>query len=137
MKSPLFKVADKIKILGIYFENDKMAKEIANNWNSKLERQQSIMKDWSKRDLSTQGKVIVVKTFIVSQLVYVTQSTGLPRLALQTINSLLYKFLRQKRLSNRRAFEKVKRKAREVEYSKRGLNMINVTEFQNHLYLQQ
>ena len=69
-----------------------MAKEIANNWNSKLERLQSIMKDWSKRDLSTQGKVIVVKTFIVSQLVYVTQSIGLPRLALQTINSLLYNF---------------------------------------------
>ena len=32
-----FKVIDKIKILRIYFENDKMANEIENNWNSKLE----------------------------------------------------------------------------------------------------
>ena len=49
-----FKVVDKIKILGTHFEHDKMAKEIENNWNSKLERMQSIIKDWSKRDLSIQ-----------------------------------------------------------------------------------
>ena len=95
-----------------------MAKEIESNWNSKLERLQSIIKDWSKKDLSMQGKIIVPKTFLVSQLVYVMQSIGLPRLALQKINRLLYKFLWQKRLSNRRAFEKVKRKVLEAEYSK-------------------
>ena len=66
-----FKVADKIKIIGIHFEHDKMANEIENNWNSKLERLQSIIKDWRKRDLCIQGKVIVVKSFLVSQLVYV------------------------------------------------------------------
>ena len=86
--------------------------------------------------MSIQGKVIVVKTFLVSQLVYVMQSIGLPRLTLQKIKRLLYKFLWQKRGSNRRAFEKVKRKVLEAEYSKGGLNMINVNEFQNHLYLQ-
>ena len=97
----LFKVVDNIKILGIHFENDKMAKEIENNWNSKLERLQSIIKDWSKRYLSIEGKEVVVKTFLVSQLVYAMQSIGLPRLALRKINRLLYNFLWQKRLSNR------------------------------------
>ena len=63
-------------------------------------------------------------------------SIGLPRLTLQKINRLLYTFLWQKRCSNRRSFEKVKRKVLEAEYSKGGLNMINVNEFQNHLYLQ-
>ena len=59
----------------------------------KLELLQSITKDWSKRDLSIQGEVILVKTFLVSQLVYVMQSIGLPRLALQKINRLLYNLL--------------------------------------------
>ena len=68
--------------------------------------------------MSIQGKVIVVKTFLVSQLVYVMQSIGLPRQTLQKINRLLYKFLWQKRCSNRRAFKKVKRKVLEVEKSK-------------------
>ena len=70
-----------------------MEKEIENNRNIKLERLQSILKDWSKRDLTIQGKVIVVKTFLVSQLVYVMQLIGLPRLALQKITRLLYKLL--------------------------------------------
>ena len=80
-----------IKILGMYFEHDRMAKERENNWNSKLEQLQSTIKDWSKRDLSIQGKVIVIKktTFLVSQLVYAMQSIGLPQLALQKINRLL------------------------------------------------
>ena len=38
-----------------------MTKEMENNWNSKLERLQYIITDWSKRDLSIQGKVLVVK----------------------------------------------------------------------------
>ena len=86
--------------------------------------------------MSIQGKVIVVKTFLVSQLVYVMQSIGLPRLTLQKINRLLHKFLWQKRGSNRRASEKVKRQVLEAEYSKGGHNMINVNGFQNHPYLQ-
>ena len=63
------------------------------------------------------------------------QSIGLPRLALHKINRLLYTFLWQKWFNIRRAFEQVKRKVLEAEYSKGGLNMINITEFQNRLYL--
>ena len=103
--------------------------------NSKLVCLQSIITDWSKRHLSIQGKVIALKEFLVSQLAYVMQSIGLPRLALQKINRLLYKILWQKRLSSRRAFEKVKRKVLKAEHSKGGLNMINANGFQNHLYL--
>ena len=42
--------------------------------------------------MSIQGKVIALKAFLVSQLAYVMQSIGLPRLALQKINRLLYNF---------------------------------------------
>ena len=66
-----------------------MAKEIEINWISKFERLQPITKDWSKRDLTTQGKVIVVKTSLVSQLAYVMQSISLLRLTQQQINRLL------------------------------------------------
>ena len=62
-----------------------MAKEIENNWNSQFERLQSIIKDWGKRDLSIQGNVIVTKTFLVSQLLYVMKSIDLLRLAQQKI----------------------------------------------------
>ena len=70
-----------------------MAKEIDNNVNSKLELLQSIIKHRRKENLSIRGKAIVIKTFLVSQLLYVMQLIGLPRLALQEINRLLYKYM--------------------------------------------
>ena len=107
-----------------------MAKEIENNWNSKLERLQCIIKVWSKRNLSIQGKVINVKAFLVSQLVYIMQSVDLQRQAvLHKVNRLLYIFW-QKRFSSRRAFENVNRKVLEAAHSKGRLNKINVPEFQ-------
>ena len=47
--------------------------------------------------MNIQGKVIVIKTFLVSQLVYVMQSIGLPRLSLQKINRILYTFCGRRR----------------------------------------
>ena len=130
-----FTVVDKIKILGVYFERDKMAKYIDENWNCKIDRMYNLIKDWSKRDLSIDGKIVVVKAFLVSQLVYVMQSIGLPQAVLDKINSILYKFIWQRKHSNRKAFEKVKRKVMEAEY-KGGLKMITILDFQKCLYLQ-
>jgi hypothetical protein len=131
-----FTVVDKIKVLGVYFERDKMAKYIEENWNSKIDRIYSLIKDWSKRDLSVHGKIVVVKTFLVSQLVYIMQSIGLPQAVLTRIHRILYKFIWQRKHSNRKAFEKVKRKIMETEYKEGGLNMINILDFQKYLYLQ-
>ena len=131
-----FETVEKIKILGIYFENGKLAHQIEDNWKDKFDKMNKLIKNWSKRDLSIQGKVIVIKTFLISQFVYVMQSIGLPERVLQKINTILYKFLWQKKYSNRRAFEKVKRKVMENNLESGGLNMINMIEFQKHLHLQ-
>ena len=55
------------------------------------------------------GKIVIVKCFLVSQLIYIMQSIGLPEKVLIDVNRLFYKFIWQKRFSNRKAFEKVKR----------------------------
>ena len=88
-----------------------------------------------RRDLSIQGKIVVVKTFLVSQFVYVMQSVGLREHVLQTINTKLYKFIWQRKYSNKRAFEKVKRKVMESDYDEGGLNMANMLENQKIFYL--
>ena len=54
------------------------------------------------------GKIVIVKCFLVSQLIYIMQSVGLPEKVLIDVNRLFYKFIWQKRFSNRKAFEKVK-----------------------------
>ena len=126
---------NELKILGIMFNQKKMAIDIEENWKGRLEKLDEIIKRWHRRDLSIQGKIVVVKTFLVSQFVYVMQSVGLREHVLQTINTKLYKFIWQRKYSNKRAFEKVKRTIMESGHEKGGLNMANMLENQKIFYL--
>ena len=74
--------------------------------------------------------------FLVSQLIYIMQSIGLPEKVLIAVNRLFYKFIWQKRFSNRKAFEKVKRVIVEGNLEDGGLKMVNVVHLQKAFYLQ-
>ena len=64
------------------------------------------------------------------------QSIGLPEKVLIDVNRLFYKFIWQKRFSNRKAFEKVKRVIVEGNLEDGGLKMVNVVHLQKAFYLQ-
>ena len=51
---------------------------IDKNWTGRTETLTRIIQLWSKRDLSIMGKIMIVKYFLVSQLIYVMQLIGLP-----------------------------------------------------------
>ena len=94
-----------------------------------------VIQQWSRRNLSIIGKTIIAKTFIISQFIYVMQAIGLPQKVLITINSALYTFLWKKKTSNRKAFEKVKRKVLVLNTEKGGLKMIDRITLQKALQL--
>ena len=121
-----FKIVDKIKILGVVFENGKRATDIDKNWTGRTEKLTRIIQLWSKTDLNIMGKIVIVKCFLVSQLTYVMQSISLPEKVLIDVNRLFYRFIWQKRFSNRKAFEKVKRVIMEGNLEDGGLKMVNV-----------
>ena len=129
-------VVNKIKILGIFFQTDKMAKDVEDNWMHRISKVKSLIKDWSRRDLSIQGKVIIIKTFLISQFIYVMQSIGLPTSVLQMLNTIIYKFLWKKKFNNKKAFEKVKRKVIESSIEEGGLGMFNMVHLQKCMYVQ-
>ena len=131
-----FNTTDKVKILGIVFSNSVRAQNIEDNWVSKLDKMHKMIKSWSSRDLSLHGKMVIIKTFLISQYVFIMQSVGLPDKVLTEINRTLYKFLWQRKYSNRKAFEKVRRKVMENNYQEGGLKMINMNVFQTCFYLQ-
>ena len=62
----------------MYFENEKMAKEIKNNWNNTFQLLQSTIKDWRKKRFEHKRKGNSCRSILASQLVYVIQSIGLP-----------------------------------------------------------
>jgi hypothetical protein len=127
---------DKIRILGITHKNNRRAIDNNENWTDKVEKIKQTIKTWSKRDLTILGKITVVKCFLVSQLIYVMKSIGLPTSVLTDINRIFYKFIWQRKFSNRKAFEKVKRQVMEGDRKDGGLNMVNVLKLQQAFYLQ-
>ena len=72
------------------------------------------------------GKIQIVKTFLLSQIIYVMQAIKLPDEVLKEINTIIHKFLWKKKYNNKRAFEKVRRDVICQDYNKGGLKMINV-----------
>ena len=73
--------------LRVTFYNDKFVEEIVNiNYNSKFEKAKSWVEIWSKRILTLLGKVLIIKSLILSQFTYLV--LPLPRPNYQMVNRL-------------------------------------------------
>ena len=97
------------KILGVYFRNDLSACQIEENWTSKtekLKKNKKTIAQWSRRNLSIYGKIVIAKTFLISQFIYIMQSIGLPNNILHNINRALYSFLWKKNYNNKKKYLK-------------------------------
>ncbi len=124
-----------IKILGIYFSNQSSASELEINWKSRIDNIKRLFASWSKRDLSIIGKIHIIKTFGVSQFIYLLNSISLPKKVLDEINRIFFSFVWKKRPDNKKTFEKVKRSVMSNELEKGGLKMINVHTFHQSVLL--
>ena len=120
------KKVDKVKILGITFSNTKSAGQIEDNWQERIDKIIRLCGSWSRRNLSIFGKVLILKTFGVSQLTYLMQSLTLPESVLNRLTQIFYRFIWKKRFSNRRAFEKIKRTVLNGSRLEGGLNVPNL-----------
>ena len=121
---------DIVKILGVYFSPTKEASQIDQNWTEKIENIKNIMKMWLKRNPSLYGKVLICKTFLLSQMSYIIQSLSLPDEVLNEIDALFFRFLWKKKNSNKRAREKVKRSVMCKSVSEGGLGVISIKDQQ-------
>ena len=124
------KTVDQAKIVGIIFSNKKSSSEIKENWESKIDKIKSIIKFWMKRNLTYIGKIQVIKTFLLSQLVYIMQGTSLPTKILDEINVIFHRFIWKKDNIETRANERIKRTVLSNNKNKGGLEMINIHNFQ-------
>ena len=83
-----------------------------------------------KRKLTYIGKIQVIKTFLLSQLVYIMQGIYIPDEVLEEINVLFYRFIWKKENIDKKANERVKRIILCNNKDKGGLEMINLHDFQ-------
>ena len=130
------KFKNTIKILGIYFSNQMSASNIDKNWTSRIECLIKHLNQWSKRNISIMGKILVIKTFALSQLIFIMKSLVLPPKIIQEINGYIFNFLWSKKFNTGRTAEKVKRQVMYNDYQLGGLKMIDLTSFQDSILLE-
>ena len=115
-----FKWPKVIRCLGIYLGYDETEK-FEMNWNKKLESIKHLITTWSKRDLTLFGKVQIIKTLIVPQVILVASLQTIPLGITKELNKLCYKFLWGNNNS-----EKISRKKLNHPKQDGGIDMINI-----------
>ena len=127
---------NKIKILGVSFSNIEKVHGIMDNFDTKIEQLKRLCYLWSKRNLSIIGKITILKTFGLSLFTYIMQSIGIPVIKLNEVNKICFRFIWNKHYSDKRAFEKVKRKTLCSPKENGGVNMFNIVDIQDSYYFQ-
>ena len=89
------------------------------NWTSKLDNIKQLADRWSHRNLTLIGKIYIVKSELLSKIIYTATILPIPEDIVSKINKILYKFLWGKT-------EKVKRKIINNDFDNGGLKMIDL-----------
>ena len=124
-----------IKITGVFFGAKVEASKIELNWKTKIEDMIQTINRWNRRNLSLYGKIIIAKTYLLSKINYIIQSLTLPSAVLDEIDRILFKFIWQKKFSNKKTFEKIKRSVMCKNVTDGGLNMVSVKDQQKVFHL--
>ena len=125
---------ERLKINGIIFMQDPRRRE-ATNVTKSLESTERLLRSWSTRRLTLLGKILIIKTFAVSQFVYLMQSISLCEASHKAIEKLIYKYLWNKNFNANTAPDRIKRKIIETPNQNGGFGMINVRSLSDSLNL--
>ena len=123
-----------VKINGIFFQRDREAM-INRNVDAAIARMDKHFRNWSRRNLSTLGKIVLAKTFGVSQIIYVLQLMRLNDSHFKKINAVLYKFIWNKHYLAAKAPERIKRDIVTNQIINGGLGMLDIVELDESLKL--
>ena len=113
---------DSVKALGVFFGYNKQDIE-ERNWRSKVELIKKILNKWKYRDLTMQGRILIVKSLALSQVVYLISSLCVPSWVINEINKEFYSFVwKYKR-------DKICRKVLINEFDRGGMKMLDFKSF--------
>ena len=123
-----------VKINGVLFQRDpnRLRKANVENVVSKMEKH---LKSWTRRSLSTLGRILILKTFGISQAIFLMQSMKLECSDFKTLNALLYKFLWNRNFHASKAPERIKREIVNTPIKFGGLGMLDISELDKSLKL--
>ena len=123
-----------VKINGIIFQQSEN-ETIRANVDLVTQKINGILQRWSARHLSILGKILIVKTFAISQVIYLMQSVVLKDEHFKEFNKLFYKFIWNRHYHAAKAPERIKREIVNKPMKYGGLGMLDLSMLDQSLKL--
>ena len=125
---------DRIKVNGIFLMQDPEQRIEANvkKVTDAINRQ---LTSWSTRSLSLLGKILIIKTFAISQAIYLMQTCSIPARHLKLIEAPIYKFLWNKNFKAAKAPDRIKREIINTPIELGGFGLLNIFELDRGIKL--
>ena len=109
-----------IKTLGINHGYHIPEQEV---WMDKIKKMKNCIQIWKSRDLTLKGKILIIKTFLVSQINYELEMKPIPKNIVKEIDKILWNFLWNGKQPS------VNKQTMCLDAEKGGMNMINLSSF--------
>ncbi len=113
------KWATEVYSLGIWFSTNQ-EEGLNRNFAAKFDKFSRALNMWKGRELSTKGKITVIKNIAMPILLYVTSSLPIPEWLADKVTQKVYEFIWNNKP------DKVSRETLTAEIEKGGLKMINI-----------
>jgi len=129
------KTVEKMKICGLIYATD-LNEEYEFNVNEKIKKLTTKIRIWSSRNLTMEGKALIVKTFGLSQLIYNMQVYGFEKSELINVERIIFKFLWSTK-DNENGIDRIKRAIMKNSYEEGGMKITDVESLNSALKLKQ
>ena len=121
-----FQTVESIKICGMVFSSNQVV-SYNENIIDKIEKLEKQLVRWLARGLSMEGKILIVKTFGLSQMIYSLQMCEITDRDITNIERIVFKFLWNKKWLGNQAPDRIKRSTLKLDYDKGGLRVPDIS----------
>jgi hypothetical protein len=118
------KTVSKLKICGIYYCNN-IDEEYTLNVLEKIDKLGLKIKQWVPRQLTIEGKVLIVKTFGISQLIYNMQSYEFREVDLKNAERQIFQFIWSSK-DNYKGIDRISRSIMKNNYEQGGMKVTDM-----------
>jgi len=132
----VIKTCESLTICGICFSNNANI-EYELNILDKITRMEKQLIIWLQRPLSIEGKILIIKTFGLSQLIYSLQMCEIRESEITDIERMIFKFIWNKKWIGTSAPDRIKRSTLKLPYEKGGLQVPDIDSLNKALKVKQ
>ena len=116
---------NEVKINGILLLQDSAERE-ARNVAKVAQAMEGQLLNWSTRNLTLIGKILIIKTFAISQVIYLLQTMSLSEASFNLINKIVYKYLWNRNYRAAKAPDRIKREVMMTPLRLGGFGMMDI-----------